>query len=86
MVQMLSSNGELVNKYMTDTDAKRDVFPVIAQVDFQPDHRNATVEPCLKWNEMTFPDQSHINRVRDALHRNVPETAHPVMVGSGFSQ
>ena len=31
MVQMLSSNGALVNKYMTDTDAKRDVFPVIAR-------------------------------------------------------
>ena len=31
MVQMLNSNGTLVNKYMTDTDAKRDVFPVIAR-------------------------------------------------------
>jgi len=31
MVQMLSSNGALVNKYMTDTDAKRDLFPVIAR-------------------------------------------------------
>ncbi len=31
MVQMLSSNGALVNKYMTDGDAKRDVFPVIAR-------------------------------------------------------
>ena len=31
MVQMLSSNGALVNKYMTDTDAKREVFPVIAR-------------------------------------------------------
>ena len=31
MVQMLSSNGALVNKYMTDPDAKRDVFPVIAR-------------------------------------------------------
>ena len=31
MVQMLSSNGALVNKYMTDADAKRDVFPVIAK-------------------------------------------------------
>ena len=31
MVQMLSSNGGLVNKYMTDTNAKRDVFPVIAR-------------------------------------------------------
>ena len=31
MVQMLNSNGALVKKYMTDTDAKRDVFPVIAR-------------------------------------------------------
>ena len=31
MVQMLSSNGALVNKYMTDTDAKRDIFPAIAR-------------------------------------------------------
>ena len=31
MVQMLNSNGTLVNKYMSDTDAKRDVFPVIAR-------------------------------------------------------
>ena len=31
MVRMLNSNGTLVNKYMTDTDAKRDVFPVIAR-------------------------------------------------------
>ena len=31
MVQMLNSNGTLVNKYMTDADAKRDVFPVIAR-------------------------------------------------------
>ena len=34
MVQMLSSNGALVNKYMNDTDAKRDVFPVIARLIF----------------------------------------------------
>ncbi len=31
MVQMLSSNGKLVEKYMTDKDAMRDVFPVIAK-------------------------------------------------------
>ena len=31
MVPMLSSNGALVNRYMTDTDAKRDAFPVIAK-------------------------------------------------------
>ena len=31
MVQMLNSNGTLVNKYMTDAEAKRDVFPVIAR-------------------------------------------------------
>ena len=31
MVQMLNSNGTLVNKYMTDQDAKRDVFPIIAR-------------------------------------------------------
>ena len=31
MVRILDSNGTLVNKYMTDTDAKRDVFPVIAR-------------------------------------------------------
>ena len=31
MVQMLNSNGTLVNKYMTDRDAKRDVFPIIAR-------------------------------------------------------
>ncbi len=31
MVQMLNSNGTLVNKYMADNDAKRDVFPVIAR-------------------------------------------------------
>ena len=27
----LNSNGTLVNKYMTDRDAKRDVFPIIAR-------------------------------------------------------
>ncbi len=31
LVQMLNSNGALVNKYMTDTDAKRHVFQVIAR-------------------------------------------------------
>ena len=31
MVQMLNSNGTLVNKYMTDADAKRNVFPIIAK-------------------------------------------------------
>ena len=31
MVQMPNSNGELVNKYMTDTDAKRAVFSVTAR-------------------------------------------------------
>ena len=31
MVQMLNSNGTLVDKYMTDQDAKRDVFPIIAR-------------------------------------------------------
>ena len=34
---------------------------------------------------MTFPDQSHINRVRDALHRR-PGHGASVMVGSGFSR
>lgn len=34
---------------------------------------------------MTFPDQSHINKVRDALHRR-PGGGASVMVGSGFSQ
>ena len=33
---------------------------------------------------MTFPDQSHINRVRDALHQRYGNGA-SVMVGSGFS-
>ena len=31
MVQMVSSNGAMVTKYVTDTDAKRDVFPIIAR-------------------------------------------------------
>ena len=31
MVQMVSSNGTMVNKYVTDTDAKRDVFPIITR-------------------------------------------------------
>ena len=31
MVQMLNHNGTLVNKYMTDKDAKSDVFPIIAK-------------------------------------------------------
>ena len=35
--------------------------------------------------EMTFPDQSHINRVRDALWRRSGNGA-SVMVGSGFSR
>ena len=34
---------------------------------------------------MTFPDQSHINRVRDALHQRSGNGA-SVMVGSGFSK
>ena len=34
---------------------------------------------------MTFPDQSHINRVRDALHQRSGHGA-SVMVGSGFSR
>jgi hypothetical protein len=34
---------------------------------------------------MTFPDQSHINRVRDALHQRAGNGA-SVMVGSGFSK
>ena len=34
---------------------------------------------------MTFPDQSHINRVRDALHQRSGNRA-SVMVGSGFSK
>ena len=34
---------------------------------------------------MIFPDQSHINRVRDALHRRAGGGA-SVMVGSGFSR
>ena len=34
---------------------------------------------------MTFPDQSHINRVRDALHQRSGNGA-SVMVGSGFSR
>ena len=34
---------------------------------------------------MTFPDQSHINRVRDALHQRAGNGA-AVMVGSGFSR
>ena len=34
---------------------------------------------------MTFPDQSHINRVRDALWRR-PGNGASVMVGSGFSR
>ena len=34
---------------------------------------------------MTFPDQSHINRVRDALHQRFGNGA-SVMVGSGFSR
>ncbi len=34
---------------------------------------------------MTFPDQSHINRIRDALW-NRPESGASVMVGSGFSR
>ena len=42
MVQMLNSNGTLVNKYMTDTDAKRDVFPVIARSIYD---RTATTPP-----------------------------------------
>ena len=33
---------------------------------------------------MTFPDQSHINTVRDALHQRYGNGA-SVMVGSGFS-
>ena len=33
---------------------------------------------------MTFPDQSHINRVRDALHQRAGNGA-SVMIGSGFS-
>ena len=34
---------------------------------------------------MTFPDQSHINRIRDALHQRSGNGA-SVMVGSGFSR
>ena len=34
---------------------------------------------------MTFPDQSHINRVRDALHQRAGNGA-SVMIGSGFSK
>ncbi len=34
---------------------------------------------------MKFPDQSHINKVRDALHRR-PGDGASVMVGSGFSR
>ena len=34
---------------------------------------------------MTFPDQNHINRVRDALHRRSGNGA-SVMIGSGFSR
>ena len=34
---------------------------------------------------MTFPDQSHINRVRDALHQRSGNGA-SIMVGSGFSK
>lgn len=34
---------------------------------------------------MTFPDQSHINKVRDALYRH-PGGGASVMVGSGFSR
>ena len=35
--------------------------------------------------QMTFPDQSHINRVRDALHQRAGNGA-SVMIGSGFSK
>ena len=31
VVQVLNPNGTLVNKHMTDTGAKRDLFPVIAR-------------------------------------------------------
>ena len=34
---------------------------------------------------MSFPDQTHINQVRDALHRRTGNGA-SVMVGSGFSR
>ena len=41
----------------------------------------------MKWRncQMTFPDQSPINRVRDALHQRSGNGA-SVMVGSGFSR
>ena len=35
MVQMLSSNGEFVKKYMTDADAKNEVFPILARLIFE---------------------------------------------------
>ena len=34
---------------------------------------------------MSFPDQTHINQVREALHRRTGNGA-SVMVGSGFSR
>ena len=42
MVQVLNSDGTTLDKYMTDTGAKRDLFPVIARSIF---HRIAETPP-----------------------------------------
>ena len=49
MVQMLSSNSNLVNKYMTDPDAKNNVFPILARSIFE----TITATPQLPFDTAT---------------------------------
>ena len=46
---------------------------------------NCHKEPELSLHNSIIPDQSHINKVRDALW-NRPDSGATVMVGSGFSR